>query len=57
MTENKSKKEKAKGFFGKHKMACVSAVLVVVAFVAYVFFDYEIEVEPIAQKICSFIGC
>lgn len=57
MTEKKSKKEKAKGFFGKHKMACVSAVLVVVAFVAYVFFDYEIDIEQITNRICSFIGC
>lgn len=52
-----SKKEKAKGFFGKHKMACISAVLVAIAFVAYVFFDYEIDIEPIVNKICALVGC
>ena len=51
------KKERAKGFFGKHKMACISAIFVVIAFVAYVFFDYEIDIEPYVKKVCALIGC
>ena len=54
---NESKKETAKGFFKNNKKKCIFALLVVVAAVAYIFFDVDLQVDSITDKICALIGC
>lgn len=56
MADKKSKKEKAKEFVKNNKKKCILAALVVVAGVSYVFFDYDLNVDKVADVICSWIG-
>lgn len=57
MTDKKSKKEKAKGFFKNNKKKCIFALLVIVAAIAYIFFDVDLNVDSLVEKICNFVGC
>lgn len=56
MAEKKAKKEKAKEFIKNNKKKCILAGLVVVAGVCYVFFDYDLNTDKVAEVICSWIG-
>ena len=56
MAEKKSKKQKAKEFIKNNKKKCILAALVVVAGIAYVFFDVDLNTDAIADKICLLIG-
>lgn len=57
MADKKSKKEKAKGFFKNNKKKCIFALLVIVSAVAYIFFDVDLNVDSLVEKICNFVGC
>lgn len=60
MTENKTKKQKAKEFLKNNKKKCISALLVVVSGFAYTFFDIDLNIDliidDISDKICLLIG-
>ena len=56
MADKKSKKEKAKEFVKNNKKKCICAALVVIAGVAYVFFDYDLNIDKVADVVCSWIG-
>ena len=49
-------KDKLKEYFKKNKKKCITALLVVVAGIAYACFDYEVDTDKIASVICNFIG-
>lgn len=56
MAEKKTKKQKAKEFLKNNKKKCILALLVVVAGLAYTFFDYELNIDKVADVVCSWIG-
>lgn len=56
MAEKKTKKQKAKEFIKNNKKKCILALLVIAAGVAYTFFDIDLNVDVIADKICLLIG-
>lgn len=56
MAEKKTKKQKAKEFLKNNKKKFICAGLVIVAGVAYTFFDIDLNVDSIADKICLLIG-
>lgn len=56
MSEKKTKKQKSSEFFKKNKGKCIFAVLVVVAYVAYVFTDYELPIDEWGNTICGWFG-
>lgn len=49
-------KDKFKDFFKKNKKKCITTVLVIVAAIAYAFFDCEIDTDKITNIICNFVG-
>ena len=56
MAEKKTKKQKAKEFLKNNKKTCILALLVLVSGVAYTFFDIDLNIDAIADKICLLIG-
>lgn len=56
MAEKKTKKQKAKEFLKNNKKKCICAGLVIVAGFSYVFFDYELNIDKVADIVCSWIG-
>ena len=56
MAEKKTKKQKAKEFLKNNKKKCILALLVVVSGFAYTFFDIDLNIDAIADKICLLIG-
>lgn len=58
MAENKTKtkKQKAKEFLKNNKKTCILSLLVVVSGVAYTFFDIDLNIDAIVDKICLLIG-
>lgn len=56
MADKKSKKEKTQGFVKNNKKKLIAAGLLIVAGVAYVFFDYDLNVDKVTEIICNFIG-
>ena len=56
MADKKTKKEKAKEFVKNNKKKCICAALVVIAGVSYVFFDYDLNIDKVADIVCSWIG-
>ena len=56
MTNKKTKKEKAKEFVKNNKKKCIVAALVVVAGIAYIFFDVDMNVDKVTDIVCGWIG-